>query len=81
MWLGTMSRSAPGTVVIIAAKLHAQFFGDRNLHVIHVAAVPHRLENSIRESEGENVLNRFFAEVMVDAVNLVFVKHFANFAV
>ena len=43
-----------GVFVISAAQLHAQFFGDRHLHVVHVAAIPHRLENSVGEAESEN---------------------------
>ena len=68
-----------GFVVVVATQFNAQLFRDRDLHVIDVAAIPHRLENSIREAEGQNVLHRLFAEIVVDAVNLIFLQHFANF--
>src|SRR5215469_10656023 len=60
--------------VVAAAQLDSQFLGNGDLHVIDVAAIPHRLENSVREAEGEKILNRFFAEVMIDAIGLRFLK-------
>src|ERR1019366_881549 len=35
-----------------------------------VAAIPDGLENSVRETERQNVLDRFFAQVVIDAVDL-----------
>jgi len=49
--------------------------------MIHIAAVPHRLENSIGESECENILNGLFTEIVVDAINLILVQNFANISV
>jgi hypothetical protein len=40
--------------------------------VIDVLAIPHGLEDPIRESEYEDVLHRLLAEVVVDAEDLVF---------
>ena len=62
-------------LVITHAAFHANKFGRRNLHVVYIATVPQRLENTIAEAERQNVLNRFLAQVMVDAVHLRLIKH------
>ena len=70
-----------GMLVIISPHFHAEFLRYRHLHVIHVAAIPNRLENAVREAERQNVLNRLFPEIMVDTVNLVFTQHLADFMI
>ena len=40
--------------------------------MIDVAAVPDGLEDSVGEAECQNVLNRLFAEIMVDPIDLLF---------
>ena len=64
-----------GRIVVAAALFHAHGFAHGNLHMIDVAPVPDRFENPIGKAKGQNVLHRFFAQVVVDAVNLLFV-HF-----
>ena len=59
-----------GCLVIPAAQLDAKFLGHRHLHVVHVAAIPHRLENAVRKTKGQNILNGFFPKIVVDAVDL-----------
>ena len=54
--------------------LHSQRFRRRNLNLIHVSPVPEWLEDSISKSEDQQILNRLFAEVVVNPVNLRFVK-------
>ena len=66
MWFCTMSRSAPGAVVIIAAALEPDRLGDGDLDVVDVRAVPQRLEHRIGEPQREQVLDRLLAEIMVD---------------
>ena len=61
-------------IVVAAAILHAHSFSDGDLHVIDVAAVPDGLEDSVGETENQDVLYCFFAQVMVDAVDLLFLK-------
>ncbi len=68
-----MSRRAPAVIVIAAAQFNAQFLGDGDLHVIHVAAVPDGLEDAVGKSKRENVLDGFFSEVMIDAEDLLLV--------
>jgi len=70
-----------GLFVVTGAVLHAQLLGGGDLDVIDVAAVPHGLEQHIGEPEHQNVLDGLFGQVMIDAVNLVFMEDFANFPV
>ncbi len=71
MWFGTMSRSAPALLVVAAALLDADRFRHRDLHVVDVAAVPDRLEDAVGEAEDQDVLDGLFAQVVIDAVDLV----------
>src|SRR5690348_15088580 len=64
----------PGFFVIAAALLDADAFRDRNLNVIHVAAVPDRLEDAVGEAKDQDVANRLFAQVMVNAIDLLLVE-------
>ena len=50
--------------------LHAEGLGHGNLDAVDVAAVPVRLEDHVGEAEDHDVLHGFFAEVVVDAVDL-----------
>ena len=61
-------------IVIAAAVLYADLFGDCNLDVIDVATVPDWLEEGIGEAEGQDVLDSLLTEIMVDAVNLAFLE-------
>lgn len=69
---GRMSRT--GVVVVSAAMFNADLLGNRDRDVIDETLIPNRLEQRIRESKRENVLNRLFAEIVVDAKNLRLVK-------
>ena len=61
-------------VVVAAAVFHADGFGGGDFNVVNVVAVPERLEEAVGEAQHEEVLHGFFAEVVVDAVYLVFVE-------
>src|SRR5258708_2640460 len=65
-----------GLIVVAAPCFDTYRFGDGNLHMINVAAVPDRLENSIRKPKCQNVLDGFLAEVMVDPINLFLAGEF-----
>src|SRR5687768_17980052 len=54
-------------LVECAASLDAERFGHRDVHAIYVLAVPDWLEKRIREAEIQNVLHRFFSEIVIDA--------------
>ena len=64
----------PRLIVIAASLFHAHGFAHGNLHVIDVSPVPDRLEDSVGETKGQNILNGFLAQVVVDAVNLLFAR-------
>jgi hypothetical protein len=49
--------------------------------MIDVGAVPQRLEDAVAEAERHDVLDRFLAQVMVDAVDLAFVEALLQAAV
>src|SRR6185437_15969714 len=71
----------PGFLVIRAAPLDANRFGGRDLNVIDIAAVPERLEHAVSEPEGQNVLNRLLAQVMIDPIDLRFIEDLVNLVV
>src|SRR5581483_5184852 len=47
---------------------------DRDLDMVDELPVPDRLEDPVREAQGEQVLDRLLAEVVVDPVNLVLLE-------
>ena len=58
-------------VVVGGAAFDGDLFGDGDLHVVDVIAVPDRLEDGVGEAQNQKVLHCLFAEVMVDAIDLV----------
>ena len=62
-------------VVELAAALDAEILGHGDLHALDVIAVPDRLEEGVGEAEIEQVLDRFLAEIVVDAEDRLFVEH------
>ena len=63
-----------GLFVERAAAFDAQRLGGRDLDVLNVIAVPHRLEHGVAEAEHHDVLHRLFAEVVIDAIDRVLVE-------
>ena len=63
-----------GRVVVAGAAADVDFLGHGDLHVVDVVAIPDRLEDRVGEPQHEQVLNRFFAEVVIDAVDLLFAE-------
>ena len=63
-----------GPLVVVRAALDADRLGGRDLHVIDVAPVPHRLEHAVREPEDQQVLNGLLPEIVIDAEDLGFVE-------
>src|ERR1700683_500772 len=74
---------AQGTrlIVIAATHFHTHLFGDGNLHMVNVAAIPGRLKNAIGKTQGQNVLDGFFPEIMVDPIDLIFAQFLLDFAI
>ena len=46
----------------------------RDLHVVDVAPVPHRLEDRVGEPEEQGILRGFLTQVMIDAIHLALVE-------
>ena len=63
-----------GFLVVRAAAFDADRFRGRDLHVVDVAPVPQRLEDAVAEAEGQDVLHRLLAQVVIDAVDLALGK-------
>ena len=63
-----------GLIIEISPPTHANRFGGGNLHVIDVAVIPDRFENRVGETEHQQPLHQFLGEVVVDAVNRVFLE-------
>ena len=63
----------PRLVVVAAPLLYAHGFSNADLHVVNVAAVPHGLEYAVGKAEGQDILNRFLSQVVINAVNLLFI--------
>ena len=67
-----------GAVIKRAALFHAQLFGNGDLDVGNVLAPPERLEQRIAKAQRKQVLHRRFAQVVVDAENLLLRQHAAH---
>ena len=74
MWFCTRSRSAPDWLVEAALVPDADLLGHGDLDVVDVVLVPDRLEQVVGEPEGQHVLDRLLAEVVVDAVELALLE-------
>ena len=70
--LDHVAQGTGGVVVAAAAAFHAEVFGAGDLDVIDVAGVPVRFEDGVGEAQDHDVLGGFFAQVMVDAVGVLF---------
>ena len=70
--VGNHVAEGAGGFVEAAAMFHANDFGGGDLHVVDVIAIPERLDDVVRKAEDHHVLDGFFAEIMVDAVDLLF---------
>src|SRR5207247_3520180 len=46
-----------------------------DLHVVNVIAVPKRLEDAVAKTQYEQVLHGVFAEVVIDAVDLLLIEN------
>ena len=64
-----------GAFVVSAAFLDSDFFRRGDLHAVDVTAIPDWLENAVAEAKDHDVLHGLFAEVVIDTVDLIFVKN------
>jgi hypothetical protein len=70
-----------GLLVEGAPVLDPDRFGDGDLDVVDVAAVPDRLEDSVGEAEDQQVPDGLLAEVVIDPVDLRLPEDLADLAV
>src|SRR5260221_8861455 len=65
-------------VIVVATRSHTYCFGHGDLNMVDVLMVPDRLEYRIGKAEYGDILYRFLAQIVIDAVNLLFVVHGAQ---
>ena len=61
-------------LVVRRAVLDADGLGGGDLNVVDVAPVPDRLEHAVGEAEHQQILDGFLAQIMIDAIHLIFVE-------
>ena len=61
-------------LVVARARADAFVFGHRDLHVIDVFLIEQRLEDAVGEPQHQDVLDRFLAEIVIDAEDLPLVE-------
>ena len=57
------------------AALGTYSFGRCDLDVVDMVAIPERLKNAVGKAQHQDILNRFFAEEVIDPIDLVFRQH------
>ena len=70
-----------GFFIETAAALDTDGLGSRDLNVVDMVAVPQRLEDAVGETQHQDVLDRFFAEKVIDPIDLVFGQHLEDLRV
>src|SRR3954463_12443710 len=68
-------------LIIGAPPLNSDSLSVGHLYVVDILPSPKRFENTVRESKDQQVLDRFFAQIMVDSINLRFVEIFVDLVV
>ena len=66
------------TVIIGYAPFQPHGLAHRDLDMVDRGGIPQRLEHDIAEAQRQQVLDRFLAQIMVDAENLLFGEHRAD---
>src|SRR5258707_910173 len=67
-----------GLVVVVATRAHANCFRHGNLNMVDILMVPHWLKDGIGKAEHGDILYRFLAKIVINAVNLLFLIHGAQ---
>src|ERR1700733_4436054 len=67
--------------VVFGSGSNAERFGRCYFDEVDIIAIPYRLEQRIAETEHHQVLDRLLTQVMVYAVDLLFLENLGNFAV
>ena len=58
--------------IILSTAFNAHGFHDAELNMINMFFIPKRFKNTVGKAECKNVLYGLFAQIMIDAVNLLF---------
>ena len=61
----------PGFLVVAGPAADTVGLSRLDLYPLHVTPIPDRLEDRVGKAEHQKILNRFFAEKVIDAVDLV----------
>src|SRR5215204_3667104 len=64
--------------VVSSATADTSRLGGSNFDVVDVVAVPDWFKHRVAEAKNKNVLDRVFAEVVIDAINLTFFEDAGN---
>ena len=70
-----------GGFVVASPFFNANGFGCGDLHIGDIITIPDWLEDRVGKAQHQDVLNRFLAQVVVDAENLAFLGTGLNDAV
>ena len=81
MVLHDIFESAGRVVICAPPAFHADRFCYGNPNVVNVSAIEYRFENRVAESEGQNILNGFFPQIVVDPKDLIFVQDTLDFRI
>ncbi len=81
MVLDHVAEGARLVVVTPAPPGHPEFLGRGDLDRLDLAAVPERFEHGVAEPERQDVLDRLFAQVVVDPVDLILAEDARHVAV
>ncbi len=65
-------------VIKTRAMSNADCLSHCDLHMVNVGAIPDRLEDGVGKAGEQNILHSFLAEIMVNAIDLVFVECFVD---
>src|SRR6266487_2038433 len=71
----------PRLFIVATTPLQTEVLCHRDLYVIDITSVPHRLKDAVRQAEDQDILHGLFAQVVVDTIDLFLAKHFSNLAV
>ena len=70
-----------GCFVECSPPLNAYGLGNDQLHMIDIAPVPHRFENRVANAKNEQILGCLLSKVVIDPIDLVFLKNGRQLAV
>ena len=68
-------------IIVATAFFNPQAFSKGNLDIVNKVSVPEVVKNEIAETNGKDILDHFFAKVVVNSEDLFFIKGFFQFFV